>query len=194
MWTTTARETHYVKGNWYNPGNIFSQDVYSKEFVEKFADPNGYLIRDLATIELATAYANNLPCTYIGLLATPIDFRYLGAHCPESNETLASEILDTYSELLSTFPKSMFELEMNSRVWEPGSTYRSDMFKGVRADYHPSTTRYCNYLVKLGFPITEDAINYAEEITEKLRGITHRDEFSTVFPECCHLSKVDGIW
>lgn len=193
MWTTTARETHYVRGKWFNPGNIFSQAEYSKEFVEKFADPNGYLIRDLATIELATAYANSLPCTYVGLLSTPIDFRYLGDHSPKSEDRLASEILKTYSKLLSTFPKSMYELEMNE-CWESGSTYRSDMFKGLRDDYHPSTIRYCNYLVKLGFAITEDAIKYAEEITETLQGITHRSEFLTVFPECSHLNKVDGIW
>jgi hypothetical protein len=192
MWTTTARECHYVRGRWYNPGNIFSQNEYSKEFVEKFADPNGYLIRDLATIELATSYANNLPCTYVGLLSAPIDFRYLGDYNPSYNDDLGNEVLDTYSELLSTFPKSMFELEMN-QFWEPGSTYRSNMFKGVREDYHPSTVRYCNYLAKLGFGITGDAINYAEACTEVLKKVTHRNEITEAFPEC-HNYKVNGIW
>jgi hypothetical protein len=193
MWTTTARECHYARGRWINPGNIFSQEEYNKEFVEKFADPNGYLIRDLATIELATSYANNLPCTYVGLLSTPIDFRYLGDYCPSYDDDLGNEVLDTYSELLSTFPKSMLELEMKSK-WESGSTYRSDMFEGVREDYHPTCVRYCNYLIKLGFAITEDSINYAKASTEKLRGITHRNDFLTDFPECSHLNKIDGIW
>jgi len=192
MWTTTARECHYVRGRWYNPGNIFSQGEYSKEFVEKFADPNGYLIRDLATIELATAYANNLPCTYVGLLSTPIDFRYVGEHDPADNDELECDILDTYSELLSTFPKSMFELEMN-KVWEPGSKYKSDMFKGLREDYHPSPTRYCNYLAKLGFPITGDAINYAEASTATIQKFSHRKDFVAEFPYCNNY-KVDGIW
>jgi hypothetical protein len=192
MWTTPSRECHYVRGNWINPGNIFSQEVYSKEFIEKFADPNGYLIRDLATIELATSYANNLPCTYVGLLSTPLDFRYLGEHKTLYNDELGNEVLDTYSELLSTFPKSLYELEMNQN-WDPGATYSSWSFAGVRKDYHPNPTRYCNYLIKLGFAITEDAIKYAEEVTETIQGITHRDEFTLAFPEC-HLYKVDGIW
>jgi hypothetical protein len=192
MWTTTARETHYVRGRWYNPGNIFSQGEYSKEFVEKFADPNGYLMRDLATIEMATTYANNLPCAYVGLLSTPIDFRYVGDHNPGLDDELACDILDTYSELLATFPKSMFELEMKG-IWDPGSNYKSTSYKGSRDDYHPSPTRYCNYLAKVGFPITGDAINYAEASTAILQKISHRDDFPAVFPYC-HNYKVEGIW
>lgn len=190
MWTTTCRETHYVRGRWYNPGNIFSQDEYSKEFVDKFADPDGYLMRDLATIEMATSYVKNLPCDYIGLLSTPLEFKYKHDGSPEYD--LANEILDTYKDLLATFPKSMLELEMNNH-WESGSTYRSNMFSGVRDDYHPNTTRYCNYLIKLGLPITQASIDYARECTELLSTITHRDQFSVIFPEC-HNYKAPGIW
>lgn len=190
MWTTTCRETHYVRGKWYNPGNIFTQDMYSKEFVDKFADPDGYLMRDLATIEMATSYANNLPCAYLGLLSTPMAFKY--QHDGSPSHDLANEILDTHKDLLSTFPKSIFELEMNGH-WQPSCSYRSDMFSGVRADYHPSPTRYCNYLIKLGLPITQDAINYAEECSQLLTTLTHRDEFPNMFPKC-HNYKVPGIW
>lgn len=192
MWTTTARETHYVRGRWYNPGNIFSQSEYSKEFVDKFADPDGYLIRDLATIELATAYANNLPCTYIGLLSTPIDFRYLGDFNPGYNDELSNDILDTYSELLSTFPKSLYELEMNGE-WEPGCSYTSGLFTGKRDDYHPSPIRYCNYLIKLGLPITQASIDYAAESDALLKTIPDRDDFPAAFPYCHHV-KIDGMW
>ena len=190
MWTTTCRETHYARGCWFNPGNIFSQSEYNKEFVDKFADPDGYLIRDLATIEMATSYANNLPCDYLGLLSTPLDFKYL--HDGSPSYDLANEILNTYKDLLSTFPKSMLELEMNNR-WAPGSTYRSDMFSGIREDYHPNPIRYCNYLIKLGLPITQDSIDYAEECSQLIANITQRDQFTTVFPYCHH-HKVPGIW
>ena len=190
MWTTTCRETHYARGRWFNPGNIFTQDVYSKEFVDKFADPDGYLMRDLATIEMATSYVNNLPCDYVGLLSTPMDFKY--HHYGFNSYDLADEILDTYKDLLSTFPKSMLELEMNNH-WEPGSTYRSDMFAGVREDYHPNPIRYCNYLVKLGLPITQEAIDYAEECSQILETLTHRNEYVHVFPQC-HNYKAPGIW
>jgi hypothetical protein len=190
MWTTTCRETHYVRGGWINPGNIFSQDVYSKEFVDKFADPDGYLMRDLATIEMATSYVNNLPCDYLGLLSTPMEFKY--QHDGSPSYDLANEILDTYKDLLSTFPKSMLELEMKNH-WEPGSTYRSAMFEGIRSDYHPNPTRYCNYLIKLGIPITQDSIDYAEECTQLVADINHRDEFNTVFSEC-HPKTVSRMW
>lgn len=190
MWTTTCRETHYVRGGWINPGNIFSQQEYSKEFVDKFADPDGYLMRDLATIEMATSYVNNLPCDYIGLLSTPLEFSYFGAGAPP--HTLADEILGTYKDLLATFPKSMLELEMHNR-WDPSCSYRSDMFSGVREDYHPNPIRYCNYLIKLGLPITQDSIDYAKECSQIIATLTHRNEFTVTFPQCHH-HKVEGIW
>jgi hypothetical protein len=189
MWTTTCRETHYARGRWFNPGNIFNQDMYNKEFVDKFADPDGYLMRDLAIIEMATSYANNLQCDYIGLLGTPIDFQYT----PEVPAySIHNEIIDTYKDLLSIFPKSMLELELNGH-WQSSCSYRSDMFSGVRDDYHPSPTRYCNYLIKLGLPITQDAIDYAEECSQLLATLTHRREFATLFPQC-HNYKAPGIW
>jgi hypothetical protein len=192
MWTTTARETHYVRGNWINPGNIFSQDVYSKEFVEKFADSNGYLIRDLATIELATVYINTLSCTYIGLLSTPIDFLYVSDLNLGYDEKVANEILDTYKDLLSIFPKSLYELEMNFS-WDPGSKYKSTMFSRISADYHPNPVRYYNYLNKLGFPLTDESLRYAKESNRMLKQITHRNEFPIIFPYCGD-QPVEGIW
>jgi hypothetical protein len=189
MWTTTCRETHYARGRWFNPGNIFNQDMYNKEFVDKFADPDGYLMRDLATIEMATTYANNLPCDYIGLLSTPIDFQYT-PDIPTYN--IYDEIIDTYKDLLSTFPKSLFEREMNNH-WDPSCSYSSDKYSGIREDYHPSPTRYCNYLIKLGLPITQDAIDYAEECSRLLDTLTHRNELATLFPQC-HNYKAPGVW
>ena len=139
---------------------------------------------------MATSYANNLPCDYLGLLSTLIDFKYNHAGSPSHD--LANEILNTYKDLLSTFPKSMLELEMNG-YWQPSCSYRSDMFSDVRADYHPNPTRYCNYLIKLGLPITQDAIDYAEECSQLIATLTHRDEFTTMFPQC-HNYKAPGIW
>lgn len=190
MWTTTCRETHYVRGGWINPGNIFTQSEYSKEFVDKFADPDGYLIRDLATIEMATSYVNNLPCDYIGLLSTPLEFRYLNDGSPEYD--ISNDIIDTYKDLLATFPKSMLELEMNNN-WESGSYYRSEQSDGIFADYHPNPIRYCNYLIKLGLPLTQDSIDYAEKCANIIADITHRNEFSIMFPDCHH-HKVSGLW
>lgn len=190
MWTTTCRETHYVRGGWINPGNIFTQSEYSKEFVDKFADPDGYLIRDLATIEMATSYVNNLPCHYVGLLSTPLEFKYPNDGSPKYD--ISNDIIDTYKDLLATFPKSMLELEMNNH-WESGSHYKGEQFDGVRADYHPNPIRYCNYLTKLGFPLTQDSIDYAENCTTIIADITHRNEFAIMFPDCHH-HNVPGIW
>lgn len=192
MWTTTCRETHYVNGTWLNPGNIYSQNVYPKEFVEKFADPVGYLIRDMATIELATRYMNSLSCKYIGLLSTPIDFMYLGDHSRANNPVKMEEILDVYKDLLDTFPKSMLELELDGE-WPTELSYIPHNGTEPRIDYHPTPERYCQYLIKLGFPLTESAIEYADRTTKLIKTFKTRHEFADKLPEFHHY-KAKGIW
>ena len=51
MWSSISREDRYVGKNWLLAGSMYSQKVYDQEFVKKFSDPNGYLIRDLAQIK-----------------------------------------------------------------------------------------------------------------------------------------------
>ena len=101
-------------------------------------------------------------------------------------------IQNQLKELLDSFPPSLYELEMNSQ-WDPSSRYKSKAFSGVHSDYHPNTTRYCNYLIKIGLPITDEAIQYAEESTKSIQQVKNRDDFTTIFPYC-HDHRIPGIW
>ena len=54
MWTNIGREDRYIRNlGWITPGSIYKQDTYDKNFVEQFADPTGYLIRDMANVAAA---------------------------------------------------------------------------------------------------------------------------------------------
>ena len=186
MYTTFNRECHYTNGSWTLPGNIYTQDIYNKDFVKKFADPEGYLIRDMATIELASSYLNNLPCHYIGMLSTPIDFDI------ESESHIAKEAKVLYNDLLTSFPENMFDLEMNGE-WTTDLIYQPIWANKKQADYHPTPIRYCNYLRKIGIPITESAIDYATKSTTLVYTLEHGKQFTKHFPEL-HLHPDKNMW
>jgi hypothetical protein len=173
MWTTFCREDRYFHNAWSCPGNIFTQQTYSEDFVKKFADPKGYLIRDLALITLTTGYLKSLPCDIIPLASVPYNYQ---------NEDDASvlPILESYKDITNQTPPCLFELEMNNH-WTNGHEYY-DPNHGHRQDYHPDPLRYRSYLEKLGMPLTDLSQTFAQESYNKLKQTKTKDEILKTFP------------
>ena len=69
MWSTVAREDRWAGGGWHPSGSIYRKYKegsvpYSEEFIKKFADPDGYLIRDMANIAAAKGVLDSIGCKY----------------------------------------------------------------------------------------------------------------------------------
>jgi hypothetical protein len=69
--------------------------------------------------------------------------------------------LNTYSDLIESFPPSIFEHEMN-KFWTDDVEYEMSDGK-LQVDYHPTPMNYYNYLTKLGFELSAQAKEYAME-------------------------------
>jgi hypothetical protein len=51
-WTNSCREDRYTNGKWILPGNIYTQDEYSKDFIKKYyINPEESLLHDFAYIK-----------------------------------------------------------------------------------------------------------------------------------------------
>lgn len=175
MWTTFCREDRYRNNSWMMSGNIFSAlHDYSEEFIRKYADPKGYLIRDLAVITQTTAFLKTLPATSITLASVPYDNQQ------DQNDPSVKEILELYKDTTLSTPPCLFDLEMNG-VWENGHEYLDP--KELFNDYHPNPNRYYNYLKKLGLPLTDKSLLYAQKSTDDLHKIRTRAELDMSFPE-----------
>jgi hypothetical protein len=73
MWTSIGREDRYIRNRgWITPGSIYQQDVYDKNFVEQFADPTGYLIKDMAIISAAKNMLESVGCKFYFLSVVPL--------------------------------------------------------------------------------------------------------------------------
>jgi len=181
MWSTFCREDRYLNNYWKCPGNIFSQGIYNNEFVEKFADTKGYLIKDLGLIELTHGYITSSTCDFYML--NSVDYTY-------QNENLSdiATIFNVYNSVIARQYPSLLELEMQGS-WENGHHYFDDSqpkYDEITHDYHPNPLRYFNYLEKLGLKLSDEVRLFAEESTNKLHSTKLRSEINKIFPNYSH--------
>jgi hypothetical protein len=73
MWSNIGREDRYINGKWLTPGSIYNQTEYDAAFVNKFADPTGYLLRDAAHLSAAKHLLDNIGCSYTFFSIVPFD-------------------------------------------------------------------------------------------------------------------------
>jgi hypothetical protein len=174
MWSTFCREDRFIKNQWVVPGNIFSQHVYDKKFVRSFADAKGYLIKDLSLINLSSVYLNNLESDVLSLTSVPFTFQ---------QEEDVSQITLVYSDLIKSFPKSLYELAVNSEWPQEIEFYFEWNLKNKTYDYHPHTLHYANYLIKLGIDLPKSVVDYAHTSLEKIKKTEYFIDLDKVFPE-----------
>lgn len=170
MFSSFTREDRWVNDKWEAVGNVYSHRFYDDAWCRKYADERGYMIRDAAVIDIATRYVESLPCDSYCMLSVPFVSE------PERiNDGKAPEdIVSIYSETFNKFKPSFKDTEL---VQNPVLDYQGFQ------DGHPATIRHYNYLMKLGFNLSDESKKFAEESTEILKSITMRNLVPTHFPD-----------
>lgn len=151
MWSNPTREDRYLNKDWLVPGNIFTQETYSFNFVEKFSDCRGYLIQSLAMVELTQRTLQGLSCDY--LMTKMTDFtppnEDLGAHQKYydkyPNRVEYEDVVEHYKETLAKIKPSIFEIECEG-LWP---RVKIKMPWGSTTDYHPTPEMHYSFLQKL---------------------------------------------
>jgi hypothetical protein len=185
MWSTSARIDFYKSEyGWKTPGNIYTQDLLSQSTVKELEDLNWFLMRDLSIIDLTTSYLNNSPCDSIKLMSVPHDYENRHHHTLE--DQLAISIIETYNNLNEEYTNiSLYEF-MNFK-WSASVKYKHHAHpkQDIFTDYHPTPVDYANYLIKCNVPISQQAIDYAQESLDKMLvdGLTQQ-EIVNMFPDC----------
>jgi hypothetical protein len=111
MWTNIGREDRYVKGQgWITPGSIYNQTVYSEDFVRDYADPTGYLIRDLAHLSAVKSLLDSIGCEYRFFTTVPFNV-------PDDNIfkvfSMDTKVTNLYREEIASVAPSIFEVVFN---------------------------------------------------------------------------------
>lgn len=177
MWTTYYREDRYLKRNWVTPGNMFTQGFYDQDYIDKYADTRGYLIRDLGIIDNTTNALKSAKHDSLALMSVPAKY--------ESDDDI-EDVLYLYNDVTKQYPKSFFE---HQGKWKSGHYYYHPGFdkgpaKGINdphdrnyEDYHPNTMAHYDYLKYLGFSLDSTTEQKCIDIVEKFNSYTHYHQF-----------------
>ena len=180
MFTTAYREDRYIDGMWKTKGNVYTQDYYDKDFIKKYCDPDGYVIRDMGIIELIKGYTKNLPCNTIYLSMNDLMGESRDLRPTHHPNTLSFE-----ARMNQLFPNTLEGiLPSVISVMGPPKGYRWKNYNGDSYyEGHPSTGVYCDYLLKVGIPLSDTTIQFARDCHNKIENIQYVEELHTMFPE-----------
>lgn len=183
MWSTISREDRYIKSDWLTPGNIYTQDTFSKEFVYKFADNKFYLMRDLGFIAMATEYIKNLNCEYKVFHMSPLVETQIKAGDVLINDW-HSDITKFYKDIINNLGPALNLTLFENGMW-PQIPIKGWGGKGQTADYHPTPGMYLEFIKKAlpDFVVTKDMEDFANEYNEKVLNSQTLDDTRQYWPE-----------
>jgi hypothetical protein len=144
-WSTITREDRFIKNKWVTPGNIYTQDFYNSEFLVKYSDPNGFLIRDLAFFKSASDLLKLRKCQFHFLKL--MDFNCLNQWNPAVKEDFDKKILKPYQAYLDKIYPSFVEVLWQNNL---GLKFQldKDKFYDKFEDGHPTVLEHFEFLQK----------------------------------------------
>jgi len=155
-WTSTFREDRYIKDKWHCYGNMLQQKFYSKDYVEKYADPMGYLVRDLASISAVDVYLQHRGCRYHHMQMTDLTSRSFPWIPKYFSQTLFGT--DKQMQFITGIYKPVLEkllASFYSVLWDNDIQYKT---KNDLVAIHPT--------FRDGHPLPEEHLMYLQKIYE----------------------------
>jgi hypothetical protein len=130
MWTSIDREDRWKDGSWQSHGGVYNgQEPFSGDYVKTFADPTGYLIRDMAVISATSRLLDSINCRWYFLSMVPLDYQDISFPIADATHDIDSQILKLYKDDIDVIKSSIYETVFN-RDWFSRPGYRDlDYFK-----------------------------------------------------------------
>lgn len=179
MFTSVCREDRYIDDNWHLHGNVFNQDYYDKNFVKNYCDPIGYLVRDLALIELVTVYLKNLACDSVFLSMANLS---LSSGVVAETVSINRQHI-TFQKLDEIYKDIKFPSVVDDDRTEFRGIKLYDHEGKLLYDGHPMPDEYLKFLLDNNFPITELGKQYVNDSLEKIKDVRTMQELNDIFPE-----------
>lgn len=127
MWTSISREDRWIKSTgWLTVGSIYNQQVYDETFVKKYADPTGYLIRDLATISAARRVLDSIGCKWKFFSIVPLGYHDDSGDDSSCWFTLDQKVIELYKDDIGVIHPSVFEVVFNQNWYSRSGPVKLD--------------------------------------------------------------------
>ena len=209
MWTSVGREDRWVNGSWTTPGSIYREtpyNPYSTDFIQKFADPDGYLIRDMANISAAKKVLDSIGCRYYMTSMVPFQIASevhqsllqkikskLTLITGQDDDSIRDEqpidskrVMSVYKDVLESVRPSVFEV-----IFENDWFSRNGFGKGsqwVKDDYEKARISWAK---EKNWPAFKDLLarKVDEETLESIKKTYHFSDLSTFIDNIDSLEK-----
>ena len=109
MWTSIGREDRYLKNKWVTPGSVYNSS-YSQEFVDNYTDPDGYLLTNMALIEMVKQTLDNIGCNYKMFKIVPFSMVNASHKQLTFKLSLESKIASLFSDTIDVISPSVCEI------------------------------------------------------------------------------------
>jgi len=153
-WTNFSREDRYMQGKWKTAGNMSTQVVYPQEWVRKWFDFRGALLKTSSVIAGATHLLDTTGCEY--MFTSMIPMNRLDQYDVIFADESYHDIFDVYNSYYNKIhPVSMTEhLYGINEYKNPKSIQmklKDDQHHGM-TDHHPSPNQHLNYATNIILP------------------------------------------
>lgn len=182
MWSGFYREDKYISGhhqNWCTPGNIFSQDTYSEQYINDYADLRGYTVRDLATIDMVTRILDNEKFHAVQMMGIP--YQLQSYHSGVNLDTDLEDLFTAYNWLEQKMLPDL-AYYINPEKWTNEYSYL-DNEGNEFSDYHPSVEKYAGYLEYLGFRLSDSTKSIVAKEHEWMNNVKTVNELKDGSPK-----------
>lgn len=146
-WSSAIREDRFLKDRWlHSHGNVYSNEVYDRTFTEKYCDPVGFVVRDLATIKLTKGLLDSKHLQYHFSKISEITQDFHNLNYKDQNEDPVIEKLNldyrsTIENILPSFTKVLWDDNLMIKK-RNNKINISPFFE----DRHPTPVEHLSYL------------------------------------------------
>jgi hypothetical protein len=166
-----------MHGLWQTAGNVFSNSVYPPEWVKKWFDLKGALIKTSSFIAGATELLNNVGCDYVFGSAFPMT--QIDQHDNLFTGQEYQPIFDVYQPYYDQIQPSMVQYLYGNGVWEnpePIQIVFDIDDTNPWPDHHPSTAQHLKYATDILIPklsrefsLSDQTLQWATDWQAKLK-------------------------
>ena len=150
MWSSIDRFDRWVKGSWNLEGGVYNnQPEYTKQFIDNFADPTGFLLRDLSIVSATVHMLERIGCRWFFLSMVPLAYKDYSIEPDLYFYDIDQRVVELYQQDLAHVRPSIFEVVFNNDWYSrPGYVDLSFYKQSYENQAGPSWPSVRNFLNK----------------------------------------------
>lgn len=165
QWTNFAREDRYLNGAWKTAGNIFTQEAYPKEWVDRWFDLRGALLKTSSCIAGATHLLETTGCEFHYHSMMPMrqinqkDTLFAGAEY----EDIFAVYCPYYDRINISMIEHLYGAGTRWRNPDPVRVKFREDHKESYIDHHPTPKQHLQYLDDIILPLLTTTIHLSPD-------------------------------